>query len=136
MLRLINLCLVLTFAGVVGCGSDSQGGGGSGGTMMFEPGPVCTEFCATIIGDCQAFTFTEDSCVQGCEADLAQEFGVSEACGGVVEAVFVCAAALDCDDVYAWRNAALDPPASYPCRAQIRAVDEHRAIEPACGQDR
>jgi hypothetical protein len=121
---------------VLGCGSDSQGSGGSGGTIIFEPGPVCTEFCSTIIGECQAFTFTEDSCVQGCEADLAQEFGVSEACGSVVAAVFVCVTALDCQEVYAWRDAASDPPSSYPCGDEIAAVDAHVATEPACGQAR
>jgi len=128
--------LALAFAGVSGCGSDSQGGGGNGGTIIFEPGPVCTPFCANIIGDCDAFTFTEDSCVQGCEADLAHERGVSEACGNVVEAVFTCVTALDCEEVYAWRDAALDPPLSYPCRDEIRAVDEYRKTEPTCGLGR
>lgn len=136
MLRLIGVCLVVTFAGVLGCGSDSQGGGGSGGTMLFEPGPVCTPFCATIVGECEAFTFTEESCVQGCEADLSHEFGVSEACGSVVEAVFTCVTELDCEEVYAWRDAALNPPPSYPCRDEIRVVDEYRETEPTCGLGR
>lgn len=114
-------------------GSGGAGGaGGAGGVMMFEPGPTCTTFCANVVGVCEAIDFTEASCRQGCEGDLAEERAVSEACGDAVEAVFVCAAELDCDDVDAWLNPPAEPTDDRPCDAEIDAVDAERAADAAC----
>lgn len=122
--------VLLAHLGVFGCGDGTESGG-TGGMKMFEPGPTCTAFCANVVGACEAFTFDEASCRQGCEGDLADERAVSEACGDAVEAVFLCVIDLDCDGVYAWRDR---PDDAYPCRDEIAAVDAVSAVDPACGQ--
>ena len=136
MLRLMCGVLLVSCAGAFGCGegSNSDGTGATGGTMMFEPGPTCTAFCAQVVGACGAFTFDEASCRQGCEQNLADERAVSEACGAAVEAVFQCATELVCEDVYAWRDAGLNPVDDYPCRAEAEAVEAVRAVDPACAE--
>jgi len=96
------------------------GGGGAGGTML-QPGPTCIAFCTKVVQECRIFTFTQANCEQGCEADLAEERAVSEACGNAVEAVFQCAADLDCRDVLAWVER--EPLDSYPCRPEVANVD-------------
>ena len=102
---------------------------------MFEPGPTCTAFCALVLGECGAFVnFDEASCRQGCEQNLADERAVSEACGDAVEAVFQCVTELDCEGVYAWRDAGLNPVDDYPCRAEVEAVEAVHAVDPACAQ--
>jgi hypothetical protein len=103
--------------------------------MMFVPGPTCTAFCALVLGECGAFVnFDEASCRQGCEQNLADERAVSEACGDAVEAVFQCVTELDCEGVYAWRDAGLNPVDDYPCRAQVEAVEAVNTVDPACAQ--
>jgi hypothetical protein len=94
---------------------------------MYEPGPTCTAFCAKVVGECEAFTFDEVECQQGCEGNLAEESAKSEACGAAVEAVFACVSELDCDGVFDWRNR--EPIDGYPCRAEVSTVDE------VCPQD-
>jgi hypothetical protein len=131
MFRLLSGALLLVCLGAFGCGDGTTEAGGTGGTKTFEPGPTCTAFCANIIGACEAFTFDEASCRQGCESDLADEHAVSTACGDAVEAVFQCVTELDCDGVYSWRDRLVD---TYPCRDEIAAVDAARAGDPACGQ--
>jgi hypothetical protein len=104
--------------------------------MMFVPGPTCTAFCALVLGECGAFVnFDEASCRQGCEQNLADERAVSEACGDAVEAVFQCVPELDCEGVYAWRDAGQSSVDEYPCRAEVVAVDAVREVDPTCGQD-
>jgi hypothetical protein len=88
---------------------------------MIEPGPTCTAFCSKVVGDCDAFRFTETSCAQGCETNVAEERAKSEACGDAVEAVFQCASELDCQGVYDWRDRT--PLDDYPCRAVVESVD-------------
>lgn len=117
-----------------GGSAGSGGAGGAGGVIMFEPGPTCTAFCATVVGVCEAIDSTEASCRQGCERSLAEERAVSEACGDAVEAVFVCAAELDCDDVDAWFDPPAEPTDDRPCDAEIDAVDAERAADAACAQ--
>jgi hypothetical protein len=102
--------------------------------MIFDPGPICTAFCAKLIGECEALASTEAECRQGCEGNLAEERAVSEACGDAVEAVFMCAAELDCEGVRAWRDATLNPTGDRPCDAEIDAVDAERAADPACAE--
>ena len=112
--------LLLSTAGALGCGEGSASGG-TGGVMMIEPGPTCIAFCANVIGDCEAFEFDESTCRQSCEESLATERAKSEACGDAVEAVFQCAAELDCQDVYDWRDRV--PLEDYPCRSVVQEVD-------------
>jgi hypothetical protein len=65
----------------------------------------CTGFCARAVGDCEAFTFDEASCRQGCQTNLSEAYGCSDACGGALEAMFQCVAETDeCQDVYDWRD--------------------------------
>lgn len=142
LLRLVSVALAGCCLCVAGCGDGSPstgtggtgGAGGTGGTM-FEPGPTCLAFCAKVVGACGAFVFDEESCKQGCEQNLADERSVSEACEDAAEAVFQCAAELDCPDVLAWRDAAFRPVDDYPCRAEVEAVEAVQEAEPACGQD-
>lgn len=112
--------LLLSTVGAFGCGEGSASGG-TGGVMMIEPGPTCIAFCAKVIGDCDAFEFDESTCRQSCEESLATERAKSEACGDAVEAVFQCAADLDCQDVYDWRDRV--PLEGYPCRSTVQDVD-------------
>ena len=103
-------------------GSAGSGGiGGTGGVMFIEPGPTCIAFCANVVGECEAFTFNEASCRQGCEGDLARERAKSEACGDAVEAVFRCISELDCQDVYDLRDQV--PLDDAPCRSAVEDVD-------------
>ena len=140
MLRLVFGVLLLSCAGAFGCGDGSGAGSsaGTGGTIMLVPGPTCTAFCALVLGECGAFVnFDEASCRQGCEQNLADERAVSEACGDAVEAVFQCVTELDCEGVYAWRDAGLSPVPveGYPCSAEVAAVNAVQEVDPACGQD-
>ncbi|MGB8330106.1 MAG: hypothetical protein WCE62_08245 [Polyangiales bacterium] len=140
MLGLRTTVLLLSCFGAFGCGDGgpvggggtggSGGMGGSGGTI--EPGPTCIAFCAKVQGECRAFDTTEAACAQGCQANLSEEQAVSQACGEAVEAVFLCATALDCDDVYAWRNAAIRPVPEYPCRDKVEAVGALHELDPDC----
>ena len=120
MLRLTWIGLLVLSTGAAGCG-DETGAGGTGGTMMFEPGPTCTAFCAKAIGECGAFTFDEASCRQGCEESLAEGLGLSDACGNAVESVFQCVSELDCPGVQSWREQ--EPLESYSCRSDVAIVD-------------
>ena len=122
--------------GVLGCGDGNAASGGSGGTggaggvggvMMFEPGPTCIAFCAKAVGECDALSdvegfedVDEESCEQGCEQSLALEGAQSEACGDAVEAVFGCAAELDCKGVNDWVQR--EPPDAYPCLPEVETV--------------
>jgi hypothetical protein len=115
MLRLLVFCAL-----VWGC-SDGGDSTGTGGTTIFEPGPTCIAFCAKVIGECGAFVFDEASCRQGCEEDLAEESAKSEACGNAVEAVFECAAELDCQGFEDFRDRV--PLDDYPCRSDVIVVD-------------
>jgi hypothetical protein len=134
MLRWTCGVLLLSGAGALGCGDGTDSGGG-GGTVFIEPGPTCTAFCANVVGQCEAFTFDEASCRQGCEGNLAEERAVSEACGDAVEAVFACVADLDCEGVRAWIDAGLTPVDNPPCLAEVEAVDAAREVDPACAQN-
>ena len=136
MLRLVFGLLLALSLGALGCGDGSAGSGGSGGAggeggaggvMIFEPGPTCIAFCAKAVGECDALSgvegfedIDEESCQQGCEANLAFEGAKSEACGDAVEAVFECAADLDCMGVNDWVQR--EPPDAYPCLAEVATV--------------
>jgi len=134
MLRCALALLWILSAVTSGCG-DGNGAGGTGGSggaggvagaggmggTTFQPGPTCIAFCTKVVRECRTFTFTQAHCEQGCERDLADERAVSEACGDAVEAVFQCAAELDCPDVLAWVERV--PLDSYPCRPEVANVD-------------
>jgi hypothetical protein len=136
MLRFIFGFLLTLSLGALGCGDGSAesagsggagGGGGAGGMIVFEPGPTCIAFCAKAVGECDALSdvegfedVDEDSCQQGCEESLALEGAKSDACGDAVEAVFQCAAELDCMGVNDWLQWV--PPDAYPCLSEVTAV--------------
>ena len=126
MLRRIAAISLALGAATAGCGDDSGnagtgGVGGNGGTMIFEPGPTCTAFCAKAIGECEFVLYvSEAECRQGCEESLFTEGQKSEACGDAVEAVFQCATELDCQGVYDWRDR--EPPDAYPCFDEVSFV--------------
>jgi hypothetical protein len=95
--------------------------------IVFEPGPTCIAFCSKAVGECDALSdvggyedVDEDSCQQGCEGSLALEGAKSEACGDAVEAVFECAAGLDCKGVNDWVQRV--PPDAYPCLSEVATV--------------
>jgi hypothetical protein len=129
MLRFLCGALALMFLAAA-CGDDSNGGtgatggeGGAGGAPMVEPGPTCIAFCVQVIGSCMAFGFTEESCRQGCQTNLDDEYARAEACGEAVEAVFICVSELeDCQSVRDWRDQV--PADSFPCRPEILVVDD------------
>ena len=52
MLRLNCGAVLLLSLGAFGCDTSSETGG-TGGTMIFEPGPACTAFCAKAVGVCE-----------------------------------------------------------------------------------
>ncbi len=127
MLRMMLALSLALGVAAAGCGDDSAnaggmgGNGGTGGTMIFEPGPTCTAFCANAIGECEfLLRVTEAECRQSCEESLFTEGEKSEACGNAVEAVFACAAELDCQGVYDWRDK--EPPDAYPCFDEMSTV--------------
>ncbi len=122
MLRLICGAFLLPCALLLGCapgGSGDSGAGGSGGTI-YEPGPACTAFCATVIGRCEAYRITEVDCRQNCEQDIDAERAKSEACGDAVEAVFQCASERGCQDIYDTRDGV--PIDDYACQSAVDAV--------------
>lgn len=88
---------------------------------MFEPGLTCIAFCAKVVGTCEAFSFTESSCRQGCESDLAAAAETSAACAEALDLGFQCVTALDCQEVYDWRDGV--PADDYPCRSASVLVD-------------
>lgn len=61
----------------------------------------CGPFCEKLAGDCgDLFTFDEESCGRGCEANVREAYGCSEACGATLEDLFLCVAEIDdCDEV-------------------------------------
>ena len=121
MLSLTRGPLLVFCIAVLGCGDGSASGSGGTGGDTFEPGPTCIAFCANVVGECEAFEGDEAACRQGCERNLAEERAKSEACGDAVEAVFQCAAELDCQDVYDWRDRV--PIDAYPFRSVVQEVD-------------
>jgi len=73
--------------------------------VMVDAVDSCTDFCATAVGECDAFVFDEASCRQGCETNLSEAYGCSEDCGTALEVMFQCVAERDdCQDVYDWRD--------------------------------
>jgi len=88
---------------------------------MLEPGPTCAAFCVKVVRECDAFNFSESSCVQGCETNIAESQVTSEACGDAVEAWFQCTSELDCQGVYDARDR--KPLDAYPCRSAVMDVD-------------
>ena len=136
MLRFIFGFLLTLSLGALGCGDGSAesagsggagGGGGAGGMIVFEPEPTCIAFCEKAVGECDALSgvegfedVDEDSCQQGCEESLVLEGAKSEACGDAVEAVFECAAELDCKGVNDWVQRV--PADAYPCLSEVATV--------------
>ena len=118
MLRLIPGALLLMSCCAVGCGSSA---GSEAPPIVYEPGPVCTAFCAKVVVECEAFTFDEAACEQSCEEDLANGALSSELCREAVEVAFECATELGCEDILDQVNGEnLD---SYPCLSELEAVD-------------
>ena len=123
MIRWISL---FSLVAVLGCGGSSSGGGGSsggaGGVERVEPGPTCIDLCQKVIGECEAFSGTEEDCRQACQRNLDAEYAVDEACGAAAEDVFACAIELDCQAVYDWRDQ--QPTGGFPCRDRVLVFDE------------
>ena len=122
LVLLVSICAVLG----IGCGESSSsgtgGGGGAGGTEPVDPGPTCIAFCMKAVGQCEAFSTTEESCRQNCQRSLDAEYEHAEPCGAAAEDVFTCAAELDCQGVYDWRDQT--PRDSFPCRSKVLVFDE------------
>ena len=117
MLRLIPGALLLMSCCAVGCDSSA---GSEAPPIVYEPGPVCTAFCAKVVVECEAFTFDEAACEQRCEEDLANGARTSERCREAVEVAFECTTELDCEDIRDRANGEnLD---SYPCLSEREAV--------------
>jgi len=106
---LIAVCLAF-----VGCGGGTEStseGPDECTPVVVDAEETCTAFCATAVGECQAFTFDEASCKQGCETNLSEAYGCSESCGTALDAMFQCVAEReDCQDVYDWRDRTDDHP--------------------------
>ena len=129
MLRLALIAAVLATGCGDGDGGGSGGRGGDGGNggdpvdceATSEPGVACTEFCQRIVGDCQAFLFTEASCRAGCQDNVECDgYANSDSCGEAWEAGFQCVAELDCYGVYDWRDK--NPQNGYPCQPEVENV--------------
>lgn len=127
MLRLVYGAALLLSLGVLGCGESSEPGGtagaggdtgGAGGTMIFEPGPTCTAFCAQAVGECEVSELGSDAaCTQNCELERSFAEETSEACLDAFEESIDCAAALDCQDIIDRVNGVnVD---AYPCRSEV-----------------
>ncbi len=120
--------LLLTTLVATGCAEELDGIGGTGGTggapVSVDAGVTCIEFCLQTVGNCDAFPeFDEPLCRQGCQINLNEEYGKSEACGMAVESVFQCATELeDCQDVDDWITRV--PPDAYPCRDEVETVGQ------------
>lgn len=82
------------------------------------PTPVCDDFCATAQGCGADLEACQVSCTQAQQS--ATDLGPG--CETAQDDVFVCAAALSCDDFASWTDAEGD----YPCRT------EDEAFQTAC----
>ena len=111
----------------VGCGGDA--GSNPDGPENCTPVTVdaeatCAAFCATAVGECEAFTFDDEACRAGCEENLSEAYGCSEVCGAALEGMFQCVAERDdCQDVYGWRDRTDD-------HACVDAVDDVGGVCP------
>ena len=106
---LIVACLV-----PFGCGADTEFSPDDPtqcAPVIVDVESSCAEFCATAVGECEAFTFDEESCRRGCETNLSEAYGCSEGCGTALEAMFRCVGERDdCQDVFDWRDRVDDHP--------------------------
>jgi hypothetical protein len=128
MRKLIRRVALLAPMAMWGCGESAPE------QPLLEPRPTCIAYCANVIGKCDAFMdvpgfedVDEASCQQTCERNLRVEQAITPACGDAVEAVFVCASELDCEDVDGWIGQ--EPAESFPCRSSVLAADT------ACGRN-
>ena len=126
MLRLICSAALILGLGALGCDTSSDTGG-TGGTMIFEPGPTCTAFCAKAVGECEVPELGEDAaCKQGCELERSLAEGTSEGCLEAFEESIDCAAALECQDIIDRANQVnLE---AYPCLPEVENADRFCAI--------
>ncbi len=119
----VLMVVLLTGCGDSSVGTGGAGGtGGTGGTAPIEPGPTCIDLCIKFTGECRAGFASEEECRLSCQASLDAEYDRAESCGRAAEDVFLCAAELECQDVYDWRDQ--NPPNAFPCRAEVLAYDE------------
>ena len=119
MLRLRYGVLLVSCAGVFGCGGGTEA---DGGTVFIEPGPTCTAFCALAVGECEVTELGDDAaCKQDCEQQRALADQTSEACREAFEAAVDCSTELDCQHIYDRINRVnLE---SYPCLPELENSD-------------
>lgn len=108
---------LLLSLGALGCGEGTDTGG-AGGTMIFEPGPTCTAFCAQAVGECEVTELGGDAaCKQNCELERSLAEQTSEACLEAFEISVDCAAGLDCQDIIDRVNGVNTD--TYPCLSEV-----------------
>jgi len=122
MLRLLLWGSLLLGTSSLGCVQGSESGGG-GGTIVFDPGPTCTGFCALAVGECEVVVLgTEDECEQNCELERSFAAQTSDACLTAFEAAVDCAAALECQAIIDQVNQVnVD---AYPCRPELEITTQ------------
>ena len=97
----------------VGCGNDSNGGGGTGGSA--DPCPAVCD------NEVECNETPRGVCTAVCAGALAVAEAFSTSCFDAVNAVLGCAGVLSCADYEAWQNE--EPPDSFPCRAETETCD-------------
>lgn len=121
MLRLVFLGSLLLSVSAFGCAQPSESNC-FGDTVVFEPGPTCTGFCALAVVECEvALLGTQDECEQNCERERSCAELTSEACLMAFEAAVDCAAGLECQDIIDQVNGM--NVEAYPCRSELEMSD-------------
>jgi len=79
-LRLVFWGSLLLSVSALGCAQATESNC-FGDTIVFEPGPTCTAFCALAVGECEvALLGTQDACEQNCERERSCAELTSEPC--------------------------------------------------------
>lgn len=122
MLRLLFLGSLLLSVSAFGCAQATESNC-FGDTIVFEPGPTCTGFCALAVVECEvALLGPEDECEQNCERERSCAELTSAACLAAFEAAVDCAAGLECQDIMDQANGVnVD---AYPCRSELELSDQ------------
>ncbi|MEM7437852.1 MAG: hypothetical protein AAF436_22080 [Myxococcota bacterium] len=96
-----------------GCGDDSSGAGGTGGTD--------TNCAAVCDNEVECNDTPRIACEGVCDLALESAESVSQSCFNAVNAVLGCAGSLSCADYEAWQNET--PADGFPCRAETETCD-------------
>jgi hypothetical protein len=122
MLRLLFLGSLLLSVSAFGCAQATESSC-FGDTIVLEPGPTCTGFCALAVVECEIASLgTEDECEQNCERERSCAELTSAACLAAFETAVDCAAGLECQDIMDQANGVnVD---AYPCRSELELSDQ------------